>query len=409
MGADVAVRQLVASLRHRGPDAEGIWSSATSGVALGHTRLSILDLSSAAAQPMSDNGTGCVLVYNGEVFNFQELRSHLMGRGHAFRSSGDTEVILRLYVEYGIKMLGMLDGMFALAIWDPRDRTLLLARDRAGIKPLYVLKDPQRIMFASELKALAPFSSRQIDIGAAVATVRHLWCPGPRTALQGVEKIRPGTAVVYSDEAPSRTIEFVEQARFGVESARGSESERIQRLASIVRKSVASQLASDVPVGAFLSGGLDSTLVVAAAVEAAGPIPCFTMATSASGDGFADDLPFARVAARALGVHLHEVNVSAPGADDVARMVYSLDEPQADLAPLGVLAISGAARELGVEVLLSGAGGDDLFGGYRRHKALQYDALWNWYPPPARRALARVASHAPASHLAGRADRSAIS
>ena len=388
---DELLARFVERLRHRGPDDRGVFVDRAAGVGLAHTRLSILDLSPRGHQPMVDPETGCVIVYNGELYNFRALRAELEGRGHTFRSESDTEVLLRLHAEHGLAMLDRLDGMFAFAIWDPRDRSLFLARDQMGIKPLYVAATSRGLVFASEIKALleAPGVPRDLDLGAIDATIRHLWCPGPRTILAGVRKIEPGCALLARDGAIVRDWRYFD---LPVEEPWPGEPPADPRaaLATELDRAVHGQLVSDVPVGAFLSGGLDSSAVVALARRHLDRIPCFTMSFRSgetSTEGFEDDLPHARRVAAHLGVELVEVPVGGEVADELEWMVHQLDEPQADIAPLNVRRIAEAARAHGIKVLLSGAGGDDLFAGYRRHQAAGLERWWSWLPRPARRLL----------------------
>jgi len=346
---------------------------------------------------MRDPATGCVITYNGELYNFRALRSELIEHGHRFISESDTEVLLRLYVARGAAMLPALDGIFAFAIWDPRTRTVLLARDQLGVKPLYVAAPSGGVLFASEIKALlaSPAISRDLDIHAIDATIRHLWCPGPRTVLAGVRKVEPGCALELRDGRVVREWRYFD---FPVQEpwSGAPPSDLRAAMKAQLERAVQDQVVSDVPVGAFLSGGLDSSAVVAFARRHVERIPCFTMRFSSgntASEGFDDDLPYARMVAKHLGTELIEVPVGTEIAGELEQMVYQLDEPQADIAPLNVRRIAEAARDRGIKVLLSGAGGDDLFAGYRRHQAAMIDRYWGWLPRTARRGL-RIGSAA---------------
>jgi len=393
---DELLDRFVERLRHRGPDDQGSFLDRDARVGLAHTRLSILDLSPRGHQPMRDPATGCVITYNGELFNFRALRADLAARGHSFQSDSDTEVLLQLYVARGTDMLSLLDGMFAFAIWDPRDRSLFLARDPLGVKPLYVATPRQGVLFASEIKALlaSPAVSRDLDFQAIDATIRHLWCPGPRTVLAGVRKLEPGGALQVRDGRVVREWRYfdlpVQEPWTGPPS-----TDLCAAMTQHLERAVRDQMVSDVPVGAFLSGGLDSSAVAAFAARHAKRLPCFTMRFT-SGDtaaeGFADDLPYARRVAAHLGVELIEVPIGGEVAGELEQMIYQLDEPQADVAPLNVRRIAEAARAHGVKVLLSGAGGDDLFAGYRRHQGAMLERYWTWLPASARRALRSASS-----------------
>lgn len=396
---------MVAALAHRGPDDRGLWVDREQRVALGQARLSIIDLSPAGHQPMTDHGGRYTVVYNGEIYNFRELRAGLEAGGAVFRGHSDTEVLLELYAREGAAMLPRLNGIFALAIWDRVARELTLARDALGVKPLYVAEGRDGLAFASELKALLPvLPTRTLDPVALHRYLGFLWCPGDGTPLKEVRQLGPGEAVRVRDGRIAQRWTWYElPARRGVTGTLG-EAEAVAAVHDGLRTAVHRQLVSDVPVGAFLSGGLDSSAVVAFARERAPDIRCFTIELQGGNDaGFTDDLPYARRVARHLGVQLDVVSVDAARmAADLEAMVWTLDEPLADPAPLNVLYISRLAREHGIKVLLSGAGGDDLFTGYRRHLALRYERLWSWLPAGIRRGLQHAAGRLDAGHALGR-------
>jgi asparagine synthase (glutamine-hydrolysing) len=382
----------LAQLAHRGPDDRGTWAE-PGGPELAHTRLAIVDLSPAGRQPMTSSDGRVVLVYNGELYNTSELSQRLVQRGHVFRGHSDTEVLLALLREQGAEVLPRLDGMFAFAAYDTAQRELLVARDALGIKPLYFHASELGFAFASELGALLELAPipREVDALALYRHLSFLWCPGSRTALAGVARLAPGELLRVRD---GRVIERRTWAApaFGPahlsDGARGGQATPAV-LAGALRRAVQRQLVADVPVGAFLSGGLDSSAVVAFARETQPELDCFTIAADGGLDaGEESDLPYARRMARALGVRLHEVPVDARRmAADLERLVLHLGEPVADPAALNVLYIAERARALGVKVLLSGVGGDDLFAGYRRHRALALERAWGWLPEAGRRAL----------------------
>jgi asparagine synthase (glutamine-hydrolysing) len=275
--------------------------------------------------------------------------------------------------------LAKLNGIFAFAVWDRYEKTLFLARDALGVKPLFYTKDARGFAFASELKALVPLlATRTLDPVSLHRYLTFLWCPGDGTPLREIRKLPPGEAMVVQDGGIVRRWAWYElPARRAVVSNSLSAEEAVHAVAEGLRRAVHRQLVSDVPVGAFLSGGLDSSSVVAFAREKAPGLHCFTIEIEGGQDsGFADDLPYARRVARHLDVGLDVVKVDAARmAKDLAKMVRLLDEPVADPAPLNVLYISRLARERGIKVLLSGTGGDDLLSGYRRHLALRYEAV----------------------------------
>jgi asparagine synthase (glutamine-hydrolysing) len=400
------LREMNECIAHRGPDDDDVMVCAEYGVGLAHRRLSIIDLSSAGHQPMWDATRTLCIVFNGEIYNYRELRADLLHAGFEFRSKSDTEVILNLYLRDGAAMLPRLNGIFALALWDTRTRELLVARDGLGVKPFYYSQPADGFVFASEIKALLriPSVSRELDLDGVRQYTRFLWCPAPQTMLKSVRKLLPGHAAVVRDGRMAKEWEFYDLP-FGEEDADMPLNEAIASTRDVIARAVERQMVADVPVGAFLSGGLDSSAVVAFArrLEQPRPLQCFTIAFSegsTAAEGIADDLPYARRAAKALGVPLQEVVIGPAMADDLAKMVYQLDEPLADLAPLNVACISKAAREAGIPVLLSGAGGDDLFSGYRRHLSLHLEPAWGWLPAPARAALRGVARRLPTRHPA---------
>lgn len=381
------------AIAHRGPDDSGIYLNPSSEVGLAHARLSILDLSQNGHQPMESEDRNDVIVFNGEIYNFRELRRELEAKGHRFRGHSDTEVLLHLYHAKGEDMLSRLNGIFAFALWDARAATLFLARDNLGVKPLYFSETARGVAFASEIKALLALvpEARELDPAALHRYLSFLWCPGSRTALSAVHKLEPGEAIeVRNGRIQRRWAWYRLPAVRGVRPSL-SEADALSGTVTGLRAAVQRQMVSDVPVGAFLSGGLDSSSVVAFAREAAPDIQCFTIESKGGQDtDTTDDLPYARRVANHLGVRLEVVRIDAHRmASDLESMVVQLEEPLADPAPLNVLYISRLARENGVKVLLSGVGGDDLFSGYRRHAALHYDRLWRWLPSGIRAGLER--------------------
>lgn len=391
-----ALRLGLDAIAHRGPDDSGVFVDDIAGVSLAHVRLSILELSSAGAQPMSSLDGTVVLVFNGELYNFRELRAELEAAGHRFRGHSDTEVLLQLYLAHGQQMLGRLNGIFAFALWDKRDQTLFLARDALGVKPLYFFQGTEGFAFASEIKALLHLvpTARELDIPSLHRYLSFLWCPGEGTPLRGVRKCLPGEAMTVKAGRVVRRWTWYRLPVFRGVVGELSEAAALAGTVEGLRRAVQRQLVADVPVGAFLSGGLDSSSVVAFAREQVPDIRCFTI-ESAGGqeEGAADDLPYAHRAAQHLGVPLDVVRIDASRmAGDLEQMVFQLDEPLADPAPLNVLYISRLAREQGMKVLLSGAGGDDLFTGYRRHQAVRYQGLWQWLPAGLRNSLDHLTS-----------------
>jgi len=396
-------------LLHRGPDDFGFVFDAEHRVGLGHRRLSIIDLSDRGRQPMSDAADNAVIVYNGELYNFRELRKMLEPKGFAFRTQTDTEVLLNLFLDRGEKMFSLLNGMYAFAIWDRRDNSLLVARDGVGVKPLYYSQTRRGFLFASELKSLLQCTDidREIDVVAVRNYLTYLWCPAPRTMLTSVQKLEPGHALLVKNGQISKKWQFYDLP-YGPETVTGSTDVLAETLCEHLREAVRRQLVADVEVGAFLSGGLDSSAVVAMArqIMPSRRIPCFTigfkdMSRSAQ-DGLDVDLPYAQRVAAHLDVDLRCIHVGPEMIHLLEKMIYHLDEPQPDPAAINVYLIARLARQHGIKVLLSGAGGDDIFGGYRRHLALQREAAWAWMPTIARRQLRRVACRLRTRHVTSR-------
>lgn len=387
-------------LAHRGPDGRGRYDDPGGDVSLFHTRLAILDPGPHGAQPMRANDGRVVITFNGEIYNFRELRSGLEKQGVEFRSRSDTEVMLALYLRDGMDFIGQLNGIYAFALWDARSASLLVARDGLGVKPLYYSEAAGAFAFASEMKALLhfPWIPRTPDHDALVQYVRHLWCPSPRSPWREVNKLEPGAALLVQRGRIVKRWRHYSLPAPGSDPVPGP-TEWATEVRTTLAEAVQQQMVSDVPLGAFLSGGLDSSAVVALArARAADRLQCFTIdfdAELARREGFVRDLPFAQRVARHLDVDLHVVHVGAEMADELDAMVWQLDEPQADFSALNVLYISRLARRHGIKVLLSGAGGDDVFSGYRRHRALMTDAYWRRMPRALRNLLAGLGRRLP--------------
>lgn len=383
-------------LRHRGPDDSGLHVDKIAGIGLGHTRLSILDLSPLGHQPMLSADGKVAIVFNGEIYNFHELRQELKAKGYSFRSHSDTEVLLNLYLDQGKAMLTRLNGIFAFALWDGLKNSLFVARDALGVKPLYFARCSQGFSFASEIKALLPLLPQQheLDIPSLHRYLSLLWCPGDGTPIKAVRKLQPGEAMIVRQGEVKQHWNWYQLPGLRTKKEDIVKDDYISGAASHLRQAVHRQMVADVPVGAFLSGGLDSSAVVAFARELNPEINCFTIEMAGGQDvSNADDLPYAHRVAKHLGVPLDVVTIDAGKmASDLVPMVEQLDEPLADPAALNVLYISQLARQRGIKVLLSGAGGDDLFTGYRRHQALIHEQWWRWLPKGIRTSLDRQTS-----------------
>ncbi len=397
------LHRMVDSLRHRGPDGSGLVHDSAAGLGLGHTRLAIIDLSDAAAQPMRTPDGRYVITYNGEIYNYRALRSELAGNGVEFRTESDTEVLLHLFARDGLDCVERLDGIFAFAVWDAASRRLSLARDHLGIKPLYYADLAGGFLFASELKTLVlcPDLPRDIDPVAVADHMGYAWSAGGNTMLKSVRKLRPG-ATLTVDAGGVRARRYYRTPLAGGVPADGDFSP--SRLGALIDEVVRDQMVADVDVGALLSGGVDSSAVVAAMCRAADPARITTFCATVAGggaDNFGDDAAHARDVARALGVTLIEVPTEAALVDELPEMVWALDDPSADFAALQTRMLAAEARRNGIKVLLSGVGGDDLFTGYGRHTAALIYALLDRIPG-GRKLVARLFALADPATLRGR-------
>ena len=365
------LHRMVDTLRHRGPDDSGIFASGEVGLA--HTRLQVIDLSPLGRQPMLSDDGQVALAYNGEVFNFRSLRSTLAGAGHHFRGHSDTEVVLRAYLQWGVDSFARFEGMFAFALWDGRERRLHLVRDRFGIKPLYVRHTQGGITFGSEIKTIlaAGEVSAQADFGGLHEFLYYGTALGERTTFHGIGKLLPGHALTIDEHGmrsesyspipdPAAVEDDFETA---VETVRG-----------LVGQAVRSHLASDVPVGVFLSGGVDSSAITAFASEHyEGRLKTFTAGFDVDQSS---DEPAARRVAEQFGTEHHEVQISGAGAGDVIeRLVRCHDAPFGDPADIALFLL---CRQVGSDatVILQGDGGDEMFGGYRRHALMSHLPWW---------------------------------
>jgi asparagine synthase (glutamine-hydrolysing) len=357
-------------IAHRGPDAHGTWNHEDDRVSiqLGHRRLSIIDPSAAADQPLSKNGL--TIVYNGELYNYKELRAELAARGTSFVTCSDTEVVLEAWRHWGPASLSRFRGMFAFALADEKTGELFLARDPFGIKPLFYLRRGEGVLFASELKALASAVGPELRIESAalVASMLYYWVPEQWCALAGVHKLPGGSWARFSPDGRVHLAHYWRVA----DVAREAEGAATPDLGRVIEDSVAAHLVADVPVSTFLSGGLDSSIVTVLAHRAAQEIDAYTITFRPKDqrlEAMPDDAVYARKVAAQFGVKLHEIEISPDIVDLLPRMVDALDEPIGDPAAINTLLMCEAARARGVKVILSGMGADELFGGYRRHRA----------------------------------------
>lgn len=359
------LQRMMDAISHRGPDGDGEYRQGPIG--LGHRRLSIIDLNTGDQPMCNEDGTVWV-VYNGEIYNFVALRGELEARGHRFKSSGDTEVILHAYEEFGPAVVAKLQGMFAFALWDERRQVLMLARDRVGIKPLYYANTGKAMVFGSEVKAILadPAVPRGINASALDRCVRYYYTPGPETVFKGVYKLEPGHYLTVRDGRVASHQYW--DLTFPRQRGRCDFDESVEALRSVLRRTVRDHLISDVPVGVLLSGGVDSTGILSFAVEQTEK-PVHTFTIGFSGEEFADERAHARMASRRLGTVHAEMSISGRDfLDFLPRYVWHMEEPVCEPPAVALYYVSRLARQASIKVLLSGEGGDEAFGGYQTYR-----------------------------------------
>jgi asparagine synthase (glutamine-hydrolysing) len=375
-------------IAHRGPDAEGVYRFEDGEVRayLAHRRLSIIDLSSGADQPFTKRGL--TISYNGELYNYKELRAELIRAGVSFRTHSDTEVVLEAWRRWGPAALSRFRGMFAFAMLDEDSGSLFLARDPLGIKPLYFLRRHGGVIFASELKALVSAVGPELrtEPSALIASMLYYWLPEQRCAIEGVEKLPPGSWAEFRPDGSSRHETYWRVTEVATEAAAGPRAD----LRAVIEESVAAHLVADVPVSTFLSGGLDSSLVTVLAKRLDPGIDSYTITFRAQDhrlEAMPDDAIYARKVAQQFGIDLHEIEIAPDVVELLPRIVDILDEPIGDPAAINTLLMCDAARAAGVKVLLSGMGADELFGGYRKHLACVMGAQYQRLPGVLRNGL----------------------
>ncbi len=401
---EMAVRRMNDALQHRGPDAAGLWSRA--GAVLGHRRLSIIDLTPEGTQPLLNEDETVGVVVNGEIYNFAELRAGLVERGHVFRSRSDSEVVLHLYEDHGADCVAKLTGMFAFALWDAKKGRLLLARDRAGKKPLFYWPLPGGgLAFASELHALVrafPDLPRTPDLEAIDEYLTLQYVPSPRTAFRGIFKL-PAAHLAVLDRDSDLVIRRYWSKPGGAELA-GSEDELAHELRELLAKAVRRRLVADVPVGAFLSGGLDSSTIVALmATQSTRPVETFSIGFPHASDS---ELGWARQVAARFKTNHHEAVVTPAMTDVVAETVRHHGEPFADSSAVATYYLAKMTRQH-VTVALSGDGSDETLAGYTRYATAQLAHVHDALPAPLRgayRAGLRAVVKVAAPHALGFVD-----
>ncbi len=387
-----SLAHMTALVAHRGPDDAASYQSdlhihsplaPQPGVALGFRRLSIIDLA-GGRQPLSNEDGTIWLVFNGEIYNYRDLRKRLEGTGHRFRTAGDAETIVHLYEDEGPEFVRHLWGMFALAIWDGPRRQLVLARDRLGKKPLVYRVGPGRVLFASELKCLlaAPGVPRELDPGAIDEYLTYQYVPHPNTIFRGIHKLPPAHYAVWRDGQFKTTCYW--QPDFNRIDAR-PQKEYVEELRSLMTDAVRVRLQSDVPLGAFLSGGIDSTIVVGLMSQlASGPVKTFSIGFS---NAEYDETPYAREVASRFQTDHHELRVEPNAVEILPPLAWHYDEPMSDSSCIPTWYVSELTRRE-VTVALTGDGGDELFAGYGRYKAVRLGEILDRLPGPIERLIA---------------------
>lgn len=402
---ETRIGAMLQSIEHRGRDDEGMWTSPVFDdtgrrVCLGHRRLSIIDTSIAGHQPMFSADGRYVITFNGEIYNYRELKKQLEGKGHRFRTDTDTEVLLAAFTEWGEGCLGHLNGMFAFALWDEKDKRLTLARDRVGIKPLYYVQTEDEngssFVFASEIKAILTTGlvNREIDPEALNQYLTFLWTPDPQTLFRGIRKLPPAHVLTWcNDEISLR--EWWDVSFDEIDEGRDETWWRNQVLETLDRV-VGLEMVADVPLGSFLSGGVDSSSIVALMKNHSNGrrVSTYTIGIEPEDlhyDIIPDDARWARRVAKLLDTDYHEMMLKADVAELLPKLVYHMDEPVADPAVITSYLVSRAARET-LTVLLSGVGGDEVFAGYPRHLAMKIAAAFDPVPKLVRAPLMKVAA-----------------
>jgi asparagine synthase (glutamine-hydrolysing) len=390
------VRTMANRIGHRGPDAAGFTDlSPQNAVQLAHRRLSIIDLSTAADQPFVQDGLH--LSYNGELYNYRELRELLRNKGVRFRTESDTEVVLECWRQWGPAALRQFRGMFAFALFDEHTGALTLARDPLGIKPMYVVPRGSGVVFASELKALvaAVGGELAVDPDGLVASTLFYFLPEEQSAVKGAVKLPPGSWMQWAADGTPRSGRYWTAADEAQAAAAGPTAD----LPSVLGESVTAHMVADVPVASFLSGGLDSSLITAMAADRDPSIEAYTITFRPEDqrlEAMPDDAVYARKMAAHLGIRLHEIEISPDVVDLLPRIVDVLDEPIGDPAAINTVLMCKVARDAGVKVLLSGMGADELFGGYRKHLACVLGAKYQTLPQSLRaRVLAPTVDRLP--------------
>ena len=414
---EARIGAMLKAIEHRGRDDDGVWTSSAINaegqrVAFGHRRLSIIDTSAAGHQPMLSSDGRLVAILNGEIYNYRELREQLTNKGHSFRTQTDTEVLLAAWAEWGEDCLPRLNGMFAFALWDDKEKVLFLVRDRVGIKPLYYATEgsqdasaPSPFVFASEVKSIlaSGLVKAELDREALHQFLTFLWVPDPNTLFRGIKTVPPGHIVKVRDHELT-VREWWDISFDAIEEGKSESWWRDQVLETLDRV-VNLEMVADVPLGSFLSGGVDSSAIVALMKRHSNGrrIETYTIGIEAEDlryDIIPDDVEWARRVNHELDTHYHEIMLQPQVADLLPKLVYHMDEPAIDMAIPSYL-VSQAARET-LHVMLSGMGGDEVFAGYPRQLAMKIAGAFDPVPPLLRRPVMNVLARALPGGMPGR-------
>jgi asparagine synthase (glutamine-hydrolysing) len=384
---------MLSAIQHRGPDDSGVYFD--EGLAIGMRRLSIIDLS-GGKQPISNEDGTIVTVFNGEIYNYQEIREQLQSRGHTFATASDTEVIVHLYEDFGDECVQHLRGMFGLAVWDARRRRLFVARDRLGIKPLYYTQAGGRLIFASEIKAILQHPAAQVHLNIpALGNFLSLkYVPAPQTMFEGICALPPGCSLTC-DAHGLRVRRYWDLSFANQSTSHASEETYAEQLEALLRESVKLHLVSDVPFGAFLSGGLDSSTIVALMSQFLNePVKTYSVGFEGDAETFSE-LPYARMVAKKYHTDHHEVLIGPSDLINLSeKVVWHLDQPIADDACLANFMVAEMASR-DVKMVLTGEGGDELFAGYARYSGERLSPLFQHLPRAAKSAALRVSGCIP--------------
>lgn len=390
-----SIGAMLKSIEHRGFDDEGTFISEPFGdglrACLGHRRLSIIDTSEGGHQPFASSDGRLAMTYNGELYNFQALKSRLESRGHAFRTESDTEVLIECFRERGVECLSDLNGMFAFAVWDDQEKSLTLVRDRSGIKPIYYAETDGGIVFASEIKAILASGTvhPMLDHEGLHQFLTFLWTVPPHTLFKGIKQLPPGHCLVWKDG--KTTVQEWWDLDFSNEESDSDEKRWAERVLETLDQAVGMEMIADVPLGAFLSGGVDSSSIVALMTKHAKRISTYTTGISADDLAFdiiPDDVEWSRRVAKLLPIDYHETLLTADVTDLLPKLVWHMDAPVIDMAIPSYL-ISKQSRET-QKVMLSGMGGDEVFAGYPRQMAMKLSGATDFIPSMIRRPLMRT-------------------